>query len=122
MKKTFEAVGETSGVLAEREDRGVSAPGGWDEGATRRAVVRFKALGDSTRLRLLIMLAESDEPLCVCELNAAFDLEQPTVSHHLKVLRKAGLVSVERRGTWAYYCLRADAADWLRMALRELPG
>jgi DNA-binding transcriptional ArsR family regulator len=56
--------------------------------------------------------------VCVCDLTAAFDLSQPTISHHLKILRDAGLVEAERRGTWAYYRLVPDAID----ALREVFG
>lgn len=67
----------------------------------------FKALGDPARLRLLSMIASAGGgETCVCDLNTAFDLTGPTISHHLKVLREAGLISGERRGTWVYY--RAD--------------
>ena len=67
----------------------------------------FKALGDPARLRLLSLIASAGEgEVCVCDLNVAFDLTGPTISHHLKVLREAGLISGERRGTWVYY--RAD--------------
>ena len=64
----------------------------------------FKALGDPARLRLLSLIAchEGGEA-CVCELTDAFDLSAPTISHHLKVLREAGLITSERRGTWIYY-------------------
>jgi ArsR family transcriptional regulator, arsenate/arsenite/antimonite-responsive transcriptional repressor len=64
----------------------------------------FKALGDPVRLRLMSMIAsrESGE-ICVCDLTPAFRLSGPTISHHLKVLREAGLVNSERRGTWVYY-------------------
>ena len=64
----------------------------------------FKALGDPARLRLLSLIAchEGGEA-CVCELTEAFDLSAPTISHHLKVLREAGLITSERRGTWIYY-------------------
>ncbi|MBR7828703.1 helix-turn-helix transcriptional regulator [Actinospica sp. MGRD01-02] len=64
----------------------------------------FKALGDPVRLRLLsqIATAESGE-VCVCDLTAGFELTGPTISHHLKVLREAGLIDCERRGTWVYY-------------------
>lgn len=64
----------------------------------------FKALGDPVRLQLLsqIATAESGE-ICVCDLTPAFDLTGPTISHHLKVLREAGLIDCERRGTWVYY-------------------
>src|ERR1041385_3969318 len=61
---------------------------------------RFKALADPTRVGLVNRLAAVEEA-CVCDLTAAFDLSQPTISHHLRILREAGLVDVERRGTWA---------------------
>ena len=77
---------------------------------------RFRALADPTRLEIVNRLACCDE-CCVCDLNAAFDLAQPTISHHLKVLRDAGLVSATRRGTWAYYRLEQDAVDELRHTL-----
>src|ERR671916_359557 len=67
----------------------------------------FKALGDPVRLRLLSMIASApDGEICVCDLTGAFDLTGPTISHHLKVLREAGLVDAERRGTWVYYRAR----------------
>ncbi|WP_405428997.1 ArsR/SmtB family transcription factor [Micromonospora sp. NBC_00617] len=64
----------------------------------------FKALGDPVRLQLLSMIASADSgEACVCDLTPAFDLSGPTISHHLKTLREAGLVDAERRGTWVYY-------------------
>jgi ArsR family transcriptional regulator len=64
----------------------------------------FKALGDPVRLRLLSMVAShAGGEACVCDLTPAFDLSQPTISHHLKVLREAGLLECERRGTWVFY-------------------
>jgi ArsR family transcriptional regulator, arsenate/arsenite/antimonite-responsive transcriptional repressor len=64
----------------------------------------FKALGDPARLRLLSMIAaRAGDEVCVCELTDAFTQSGPTISHHLKVLRDAGLVSSERRGSWVYY-------------------
>ena len=74
----------------------------------------FKALGDPVRLRLLSMITSApDGEICVCELTPSFELAGPTISHHLKVLREAGLVDAERRGTWVYY--------WPRLGnLREL--
>jgi ArsR family transcriptional regulator len=62
-----------------------------------------RALADETRLRLLVLLTHYAEPLCVCHLVEQVPVGQPTVSHHLRILREAGLVTVERRGTWAYY-------------------
>jgi len=64
---------------------------------------RLKALADPTRLRMLDLLARQSAPLCVCEITDQFELHQPTISHHLRILREAGLIYGERRGTWAYY-------------------
>ncbi|MEU1229678.1 metalloregulator ArsR/SmtB family transcription factor [Streptomyces sp. NPDC005828] len=64
----------------------------------------FKALSDPIRLRLLSLIASYEGgEACVCDLTGPFDVSQPTISHHLKVLREAGLVGSERRGTWVYY-------------------
>jgi len=81
-----------------------------------RLAVRFKALADPTRVAIVNRLAQAAET-CVCDLTAAFDLSQPTISHHLKVLREVGLVESTRRGTWAYYRLIPGAVDALREAL-----
>jgi ArsR family transcriptional regulator, arsenate/arsenite/antimonite-responsive transcriptional repressor len=70
----------------------------------------LKALADPVRLRLMSLIAGADEA-CVCELTAPFELAQPTISHHLRVLREAGLVRSERRGTWVYYRARREALD-----------
>lgn len=80
------------------------------------AAAGFKALADPTRVAIVNRLTCCDE-CCVCELNAGFDLSQPTISHHLKVLRDAGLVSATRRGTWAYYRLEREAVQRLRQTL-----
>lgn len=77
---------------------------------------RFKALADPTRVAIVNVLSASDE-VCVCNLTETFELSQPTISHHLKILREAGLVESSRRGTWAYYRLVPDAVDALRGAL-----
>jgi ArsR family transcriptional regulator, arsenate/arsenite/antimonite-responsive transcriptional repressor len=76
---------------------------------------RFKALADPTRVAIVNRLAVGE--CCVCDLNAAFDLSQPTISHHLKVLRDAGLVESSRSGTWAYYRLVPNAVRELRQTL-----
>jgi ArsR family transcriptional regulator len=76
---------------------------------------RFKALGDPTRVAIVNRLAAGE--CCVCDLNAAFDLSQPTISHHLRVLRDAGLVESRRRGTWAYYRLAEEQVEQLRHTL-----
>jgi ArsR family transcriptional regulator len=74
------------------------------EDAARDLAQGFKALGDPVRLRLLSLIAaRAGGEVCVCELTDAFTLTGPTISHHLKVLREAGLVACERRGTWVYY-------------------
>ena len=66
----------------------------------------FKALGDPVRLRLLSLIAaRAGEEVCVCDLTDAFQVKGPTISHHLRVLREAGLIDCERRGTWVYYWL-----------------
>ncbi len=70
--------------------------------AERMAAVA-KALGDPIRLQLVDVLRKHAGKVCVCELTPLFDVGQPTVSHHLKVLRSAGVVDSERRGLWAYY-------------------
>ena len=64
----------------------------------------FKALADPVRLRLLNLIASADGgEACVCDLTGPFDVSAPTISHHLKILRQAGLIEGERRGTWVYY-------------------
>src|SRR5262245_24380967 len=81
----------------------------------------FKALGDPARVRILNVLATTDEPVCVCELVPALGLSQPTVSHHLKKLTGAGLLAREQRGVWAYYSIDPAAADRLG-TLADLKG
>ena len=90
-----------------------------DEDAERAAGV-FKALSDPARVRLLSLIARSpDAEACVCNLVDDFDLSQPTVSHHLKVLLDVGLVERERRGSWAYYRLRPGSLESVRRALGD---
>src|ERR1700736_4039923 len=80
----------------------------------------FKALADPHRLTMLATLARADAEVCVCDFTGALPLEQPTVSHHLKILREAGLVTCERRGTWVYYCLAGDARDRIDATLHSV--
>src|SRR5690242_20319642 len=80
--------------------------------AGRMAAVA-KALGDPIRLQLVDVLRKHAGKVCVCELVPLFDLSQPTVSHHLKVLREAGIVGSERRGLWAYYYVEPAAVEEL---------
>ncbi len=80
---------------------------------------KFKAMGDPTRLRLLSLVAASaDGEACVCDLNAPLELSQPTVSHHLKILVDAGLLTRTKRGTWSYYALVPGALPALADTLQ----
>ena len=87
------------------------------EGADRLAAAA-KALSDPIRVQLVDVLRQHAGQVCVCELVPLFDVSQPTLSHHLKKLREAGIVGVERRGLWAYYYVVPDAlkelSAWLR--------
>lgn len=73
---------------------------------------QFKALADPTRVRILNLLVRNPE-LCVCDMNASFDLSQPTISHHLSILKKAGLVDSDARGRWAFYRANTQAISAL---------
>src|SRR5947207_13749582 len=90
-----------------------------DREASEQLADRFKALADPTRVAIVNSLSAADE-VCVCNLTATFHLSQPTISHHLKVLREAGLVDASRRGTWAYYSLRKDVLKRLTQGLLEV--
>lgn len=81
------------------------------------AAAGLKAIADPTRLRLLNLLAMHGET-CVCDFTEPIGLSQPTISHHLKVLHEVGLVDRDKRGTWVYYRLNAEAIEQLRDALR----
>jgi ArsR family transcriptional regulator len=87
-----------------------------EAGAFHEHALRFKALSEPARVAIVNRLASSGEA-CVCELVDALELAQPTVSHHLRVLREAGLIEHERRGTWMYYRLVPEAIDELRATL-----
>ena len=80
-----------------------------ERGAAERMGATAKALGDPIRMQLVDVLRKHAGKVCVCELVPLFDLSQPTVSHHLKVLREAGIVGSERRGLWAYYYVLPEA-------------
>jgi ArsR family transcriptional regulator len=80
--------------------------------AVRMATIS-KALGDSVRIQLVDVLRKHAGKVCVCELVPLFDLSQPTVSHHLRVLREAGIVGSERQGLWAYYYVIPNALEEL---------
>ena len=83
----------------------------------------LKALADPVRLRLLSLVAShADGEACVCDLNDAFDLSQPTISHHLKLLHDAGLLDREKRGVWVYYRLNTAALGDLSALLGGVAG
>jgi ArsR family transcriptional regulator len=92
----------------------VARPGLDAQGAASVAKIA-KALSDPIRLQLVDVLRKHAGKVCVCELTPLFDVGQPTVSHHLKVLREAGIVDSERQGLWAYYYVNPEA-------LKELSG
>ena len=77
----------------------------------------FKALADPVRLRLLSLITSAGHEVCVCDLTGQFDVSAPTISHHLRVLREAGLVDCERRGTWVYYWSVPEKLDWMATLL-----
>lgn len=81
----------------------------------------FKALGDPVRLRLLSLITSAQGEICVCDLTPGFDVSGPTISHHLKILREAGLVDCERRGTWVYYWANPERLQWMSTLLAT-PG
>lgn len=84
-----------------------------DERADKVAPL-LKALGDPVRLRLMSMVVSHENAeACVCDLLPAFDLSQPTISHHLKVLHETGLLDREKRGVWVYYQARPEALEAL---------
>jgi ArsR family transcriptional regulator, arsenate/arsenite/antimonite-responsive transcriptional repressor len=82
-----------------------------DAGQAAQIAEVAKALGDPIRVQLVDVLRKHPGKACVCELVPLFELSQPTVSHHLKVLRDAGIVSSERRGLWAFYYVNPDAME-----------
>ena len=91
------------------------------DGEAEDLAALFKALGDRTRVQMLHMLKAAAEPICVCDFTAAFDLGQPTVSHHLARLREAGLIGSYKRGLWTFHHLREDLSDTQRALLALIP-
>jgi ArsR family transcriptional regulator len=81
----------------------------------------YKALGDPTRVQMLHLLKAATEPICVCDFTAAFDLGQPTVSHHLSKLKAVGFIDSFKRGVWAFYRIRDDMPAAARSALSMVP-
>jgi len=84
------------------------------------AATLLKAIADPYRMTMLATLATNDHEVCVCDFTDALPLNQPTVSHHLRILRDAGLVTCDRRGTWVYYQLAADAIERVGGALNAV--
>ena len=81
---------------------------------------RFKAMGDPTRLAILVMLRDCDGSLCACDIEASFDLSQPTISHHLRQLKAAGLVHAQRRGSWMHFHLAPEGVEAIEAFVRGL--
>ena len=79
----------------------------------------LQILGHPVRLQLLTILARSSSQVCVCDLEAAVPVKQPTVSHHLRLLREAGLIDCERHGLWAYYFVQHEALAALRTRIAQ---
>ena len=95
------------------------AGGALDEDAAERLARLFRALGDRHRIRLLSLIAAADGgEACICDLTAPLGLSQPTVSHHMKLLTEAGLVTREQRSKWAYYRVVPEAMAALSDTLR----
>jgi len=84
------------------------------------AATLFAALADPTRLGILNLLAESRSEVCVCDITGSFKLGQPTISHHLRILKEAGMVTGDKRGKWVYYSLVAGKAEELRSILAQV--
>lgn len=88
---------------------------------TRALAARLKALSDPTRLRMLDLLAQQAEPLCVCDITDHFEQNQPTISHHLRLLREAGLIDCEKRGIWAFYWATDEGRKTLAVVTGLVP-
>ncbi len=96
--------------------------GALDAQSAEQLARMFKALGDPTRVRLLSLIAaHADGEACICDLTEPVGLSQPTVSHHMKQLVDAGLVTRDQRGKWAYYRVEAQTLDRLGEVLRRTP-
>ena len=80
----------------------------------------FKAIGNPARLEILSAIANHNNDVCACDFEELVDLSQPTVSHHIKILMKAGLVEKRKDGTWNYYRVRPDTIQLLRKKLLSL--
>jgi ArsR family transcriptional regulator, arsenate/arsenite/antimonite-responsive transcriptional repressor len=91
------------------------------DGEADATAALFRSLSDRARVKIVNLLATSDEPVCICNLTEPLALSQPTVSHHMKKLHDVGLVEREQRGKWAYFSLNPDALLTLA-AVADLKG
>lgn len=91
-----------------------------DEASEDALAAAFKAISHPVRMRILEILSRQSDPLCVCHIESRFTLSQPTISHHLRLLRKAGLVNSERRGTWIYYSVRKEGVQPLHSFMTSI--
>ena len=85
--------------------------------AAAHTATRFRALGDPTRLRILELVAQGEQ--CVCELASAIDIPQPLLSHHLKILRQSGFITMRKEGRWNYYAMNRERLEACVCALEE---
>ena len=109
--------GRDGGLLLPADQEPLSAD------AAERIAPLLKAMADPVRLRLLSLVAShGDGEACVCDLNDAFDLSQPTISHHLKVLHEAGLLDRSKRGVWVYYRVVPEALSDLGALIGGVTG
>jgi len=99
---------------------GAIAPLTLTDDQAQRYAEWFKVLADPTRLRILNLLANNPEPLCVCDIVDHFDLGQPTISHHLKILRESCFVTTERRANFIYYSLHHECVAKLPPAIHQI--
>lgn len=90
------------------------------EVGSEATVSRFKALADGTRFDILRLIAAQDGPVCACDIVDRFDVSQPTIAHHMKVLERAELVKVSRRGVWAYYAVDPRGMEAMRSVISTL--
>lgn len=86
-------------------------------------VTRFKALSDPTRFEIMRLIAAQDAPVCACDIVDRFDVSQPTIAHHMKVLERAGLITVSRQGVWAHYAVDPRGLEAMQTVLSGfMPG
>jgi ArsR family transcriptional regulator len=97
--------------------------GALDDGQAERLALMFKALGDPTRVKLVSLIAATETgEACICDLTEPVGLTQPTVSHHMRLLTEAGLVTREQRGKWAYYRVDHDTLRAVAQAVSPVAG